>query len=151
MIARPGPTQLIVLATVAFLLPLHTNLLSQAGITHYSQLLILQHSTKLLCKKQKQKQKQNKQTNKQKKKHYTPSGKKKNYSNEWMNEWMNEKPQKCVSNVLAFLSKPERTFCSLTPQLETVIIEIPTVQALRSRANPRRLHGAMHLPSMNWT
>ena len=32
-------TQLIVLATVAFLLPLHTNLLSQAGITHYSQLL----------------------------------------------------------------------------------------------------------------
>ena len=41
-----------VLATVAFLLPLHTNLLSQAGITHYSQLLTLQHTTKLLlCKK----------------------------------------------------------------------------------------------------
>ena len=37
-----------VLATVAFLLLLDTSLLSQAGITHYSQLLTLQHSTKLL-------------------------------------------------------------------------------------------------------
>ena len=42
------------LATVAFLLSLHTNLLSQAG---YSQLLTLQHSTKLLCKKKKKKKK----------------------------------------------------------------------------------------------
>ena len=69
--------------------------------------------------------------------------KEKNYSN----EWMNEKPQKCMYmlNVLAFLSKPERTYWSLTPQLETVIIEVSTVQALRWRGNPR------HLPSMNWT
>ena len=37
-----------VLATVAFLLLLDTSLLSQAGITHYSQLLTLQHSTKVL-------------------------------------------------------------------------------------------------------
>ena len=37
-----------VLATVAFLLLLHTSLLSQAGIMHYSQQLTLQHSTKLL-------------------------------------------------------------------------------------------------------
>ena len=37
-----------VLATVAFLLLLDTSLLSQASITHYSQLLTLQHSTKLL-------------------------------------------------------------------------------------------------------
>ena len=37
-----------VLATVAFLLLLDTSLLSQAGITHYSQQLTLQHSTKLL-------------------------------------------------------------------------------------------------------
>ena len=40
---RPGPTQGIILATVAFLLLLDTNLLSQAGITHYSQL----HDTKV--------------------------------------------------------------------------------------------------------
>ena len=37
-----------VLATVAFLLLLDTSLLSQGGITHYSQQLTLQHSTKLL-------------------------------------------------------------------------------------------------------
>ena len=37
-----------VLATVAFLLLLDTSLLSQAGIMHYSQLLTLQHSTKVL-------------------------------------------------------------------------------------------------------
>ena len=32
-----------------------------------------------------------------------------------MNEWMNENPQKCMckSNILAFLSKPERTYWSL--------------------------------------
>ena len=43
----------------------------------------------------------------------------------------------CLFNVLAFLSKPERTYGSLTPQLEKVIIEVSTVQALRSRANPQ--------------
>ena len=32
-----------------------------------------------------------------------------------------------------------------------VIIEVSTVQALRSTANPQQLHGAIHLPSMNWT
>ena len=37
-----------VLATVAFLLLVDTSLLSQAGTTYYSQLLTLQHSTKLL-------------------------------------------------------------------------------------------------------
>ena len=42
------PTHRIVLATVAFLLLLDASWLSQAGITHYSQLLTLQHSTKLL-------------------------------------------------------------------------------------------------------
>ena len=36
------------LAAVAFLLLLDTNLLPQAGSTHYSQLPTLQHSTKLL-------------------------------------------------------------------------------------------------------
>ena len=52
---------------------------------------------------------------------------------------MNEKPQKqkcmCMYSVLAFLSKPKRTYYILTPQLETVIIEVSTVQVLRSRAN----------------
>ena len=33
----------------------------------------------------------------------------------------------CLFNVLAFLSKPERTYGSLTPQLEKVIIEVSTV------------------------
>ena len=77
---------------------------------------------------------------------YTPSGKKKYIV-------MNEKLPKCtcMPNVLVFLSQPERTYWSLTPQLETVIIEISTVQVLRSRANPRRLYGAIHLPSRNWT
>ena len=37
-----------VLATVAFVLLLDASLLSQASITHYSQQLTLQHSTKLL-------------------------------------------------------------------------------------------------------
>ena len=66
---------------------------------------------------------------------------------------INEKPKKCMcmSNILAFKSKPERTYCSLTPQLDTVIIEVSTVQALRARANPQQLHGAIHLLSMNWT
>ena len=57
----------------------------------------------------------------------------------------------CMSNVLAVLSKPEKTYLSLTPQLEAVIVEVSTVQALRLRANPWRLNGAIHLPSVNWT
>ena len=66
---------------------------------------------------------------------------------------MNEKAQNCtcMPNVLAFLSQSERTYRGLTPQLETVITEVSTVQALRSRANPPQLHGAIHLPSINWT
>ena len=50
-------------------------------------------------------------------------------------------------------SKPERTYGHFTPQLETVIIEVSiyTVQALRSRAYPHRLHRAKHLLSTNWT
>ena len=54
-----------------------------------------------------------------------------------------------MPKVLVFLSQPERTYWSLTPQLETIIIEVSTVQALRSRANPQLLHGAIHLPSRN--
>ena len=50
-----------------------------------------------------------------------------------------------------FLSEFKRTYQDLTPQLETVFIEVSTVQALRLRANPLRFHGAIHLPSMNWT
>ena len=78
---------------------------------------------------------------------YTPSGKKNK------NIVMNEKPPKCtcMPKVLAFLSQPEQTYQSLTPQLETVIIEVSTVQALRLRANPQLLHGAIHLPSRNGT
>ena len=57
----------------------------------------------------------------------------------------------CMSNVLAFLSKPERTYQSLTPQLDTVIIEVFSVKALRLRGNPWRLYRAKHLPSRNGT
>ena len=39
----------------------------------------------------------------------------------------------------------------MTPQLETVMIEVSTVQVLRSIAYPRLLHKVVHLPSMNWT
>ena len=39
----------------------------------------------------------------------------------------------------------------MTPQLEVVIIEVSTVQALTLRANPQRLHRAKHLQSTNWT
>ena len=34
----------------------------------------------------------------------------------------------CMSNILAFLFQPEKTYWSLTLQLETVIIEVSTVQ-----------------------
>ena len=58
--------------------------------------------------------------------------------NELMNEWMNEKPQRCmcVSNILPFLSKPEKITEVWHHSLKTVIIEVSTVQALRLRANP---------------
>ena len=36
----------------------------------------------------------------------------------------------------------------MTPQFETVIIKVSTVQALRSRGNPR--HGVIHLPSFGF-
>ena len=59
-----------------------------------------------------------------------------------MNEWMKSHRSACAS------SKPQRTYWSLIPQLETVI-EVSTVQVLRWRVNPWRLHGAKFLPSMN--
>ena len=37
----------------------------------------------------------------------------------------------------------------LTPQLETVTIEVSTLLVLR--ANTQQLHRAIHLPSMGWT
>ena len=74
---------------------------------------------------------------------YNPSGKKNT----------NEKPQKCtwLSNVLAFLSEPERTYWSLTPLLDIVVIEKSLVKTLRLRGNPWRLYRPEHLPSQNWT
>ena len=48
---------------------------------------------------------------------------------------MNEKPQECMPNVVVFLSQLERTYWSLTPQLETAISEVSTMQAQRLRAN----------------
>ena len=39
----------------------------------------------------------------------------------------------------------------MTPHLDTVVIEVSLVNALRLRGNPRRLYRAKHLPSQNWT
>ena len=66
---------------------------------------------------------------------------------------MNEKPQKCMCmpHVLSRLSKPERTYGSLTTQLDTVIIEESLVKVLSLRGNPWRLYRAKHLPSRNGT
>ena len=46
--------------------------------------------------------------------------------NEWMIDLMNElkTTEVRVFYAVAFLAKPERTYWSLTPQLETVIIEV---------------------------
>ena len=54
-----------------------------------------------------------------------------------------------MANVLAFYSPSERTYQSLTPQLETVI-EVPTVKVLWQELI-HRLHEAKHLPSMSST
>ena len=64
------------------------------------------------------------------KSYYTPSGKKKILNECW------EKPQKfmCMSNVLAFLSKPERTFWSLIPQLLSLVQRLRYVH--HSQATP---------------
>ena len=58
----------------------------------------------------------------------------------------NEKSQKCtcMSNVLGFLSQPER---SLTPQLDTIDTEESLVKPLRLRGSPQRLYRAKHLPA----
>ena len=56
-----------------------------------------------------------------------------------------------MPNVLAFHFQPERTYSSFTPQLQMEILEVSTVQVLRSRANPGRLHRAVHLALRNWT
>ena len=47
-------------------------------------------------------------------------------------------------------SKLERTSPSLTPQLDTVIIEVSSVKGLSLRGNTLRLYRAKHLPLMNW-
>ena len=52
-----------------------------------------------------------------------------------MNEWKATKCM-CMSNVSAFLSKPERTYWSLTSQLDTDFIEESSVKLL---AKPERL------------
>ena len=71
-----------------------------------------------------------------------------------MNEWMNvEKSHKSDTHVQCFshFSKPERTSWSLTPQLDTAIMEVSSVKELSLRGNPLRLYRAKHLPLMNWT
>ena len=67
-----------------------------------------------------------------------------------MNEW---KATKVLVHTQYFsVSFPAwGTYWSLTPQLETVIIEVSTVQVLRWKTNPLWLHRAIHLPSRYWT
>ena len=62
------------------------------------------------------------------------------WKNMVMNEWKATKVQMYVQPFF-----PERTYWSLTPQLDTV------VKTLRLRGNPWRLYRAKHLPSQNWT
>ena len=45
-----------------------------------------------------------------------------------------------------FMSNPERTFWNLTPQLDTVVIEVSSVKGLSLRDNPLRLYRAKQLP-----
>ena len=51
---------------------------------------------------------------------------------EKMNCWEETRVHVCVY-VSCVFSQSERTYSSLTPQVETVIIEVSTVQALRGR------------------
>ena len=69
----------------------------------------------------------------------------------WMNEWMKSHKSALVVQCFSFLSKPERTYWSLTPQLDTVVIEISLVKALRLRGNLRRSYMTRCLPSWNGT
>ena len=39
----------------------------------------------------------------------------------------------------------------MTPQLDTVVIEVSSVKVLRLRGNPRRIYRAKHLPLQNLT
>ena len=66
-----------------------------------------------------------------------------------MNECMLRKATK-VHVYVQCLSKPERTSKSLTPQLDTVIIEVSSVKGLSLRGNTLRIYWAKHLPLMNW-
>ena len=63
---------------------------------------------------------------------------------------MNQKPPKCTCTpkVFAFLSKPERTYYSLTPQLSQKYL---LCKCKSLRGNPQLLHGAIYLPLQNGT
>ena len=70
------------------------------------------------------------------------------------NESMNEKPQSaCVRPMFCCFFSSLRGVTEVWHhvQIETVITGVSTVLVLRSRVNPRRLHGAIYWPSMNWT
>ena len=49
-----------------------------------------------------------------------------------------------MPNILACYSKPERAYWSLTPQLDTVIIEESSMKVLSLRSNPWRLYRTKH-------
>ena len=51
-----------------------------------------------------------------------------------------------MSTISAFLSQANRAYETLTRQLKAVIIELYTVQALRLRTDPWRVHEAKYLP-----
>ena len=55
-----------------------------------------------------------------------------------------------MPTIFAFFQQ-SRAYSSLTIQLETVIIEVSTVQVLRLKTNPRRVHKANYLLPKNGT
>ena len=51
-----------------------------------------------------------------------------------------------MPTISAFLSQANRAYSTLARQLEAVIIEVSTLQALRLKTNPWRVHEVKYLP-----
>ena len=63
-----------------------------------------------------------------------------------MNEWLGKAIRVLAHAYYSSLSQANRAYSTLTRQLEAVIIEVSTVQALRLRTNSWQVHEAKYLP-----